>query len=387
MDFEISEDLKLIQETAKDFVKRELLPLERDLLGTGVEPESGCTSLPQDVMDSLKKKAMEMGFWGLSIPKELGGAGIPVLGLCLVEEALAQTIIPFNFGDVIPILFHCNEQQRKKYLDPVIEGSNRYSLALLEPTGASPDSLKTSATKINGHYVIEGQKLVTSTLDIGDFVLVFAVTDAEKPPREGVTCFLVNSNTPGLVATGGGEKRGWQAQVIEPIILNFRQCQVPSENVLGELGHAFALGAKWLPSRRIIRAARCVGVAERLLKVCTEYAKTWEIFRRAISEQTRAQRILADMAIDIQATRLMIYYAASMADGGKNIRRQAAMVKVMATEMVNRAADQTVLLHGGPAHIKGLSVERLCRNAIAASFGEKVLELQRAIIAREVLQG
>lgn len=386
MDFEIPEDLKLIQETAKDFVKRELLPLERDLLGYESEPESTRTSLPQDVMDSLKKKAKEMGFWGLSIPEELGGAGIPVLGLCLVEEALAQTIIPFNFGDVSPILFHCNEEQRREYLDPAIEGSKRYSLALLEPASAGPDSLMATASKVNGHYVIEGQKLVTSTVDIGDFVLVFAVSDPERPPQEGVTCFLVDGNTPGLSAAGGGEKRGWQAQVIEPIILNFQRCQLPARNILGEVGHAFALGARWLPSRRIIRGARCVGVTERLLEVCTEYAKTWDIFRRVISEQIPVQRILADMATDIQAARLMVHYAASMADRGEDVRREAAMVKVFATEMVNRAADQTVLLHGGPVFTRGLSVERLCRNAVASGFGNEALELQRAIIAREILQ-
>lgn len=384
MDFEIPEDLKLIQETARDFVKRELLPLERDLLG--IEVERARTALPQEVMDDIKKKAKEMGFWGLSIPGEFGGAEVPVLGLCLVEEVLAQTIIPFNFGDVTPILFHCNDEQKREYLNPAIEGTKQYCVALLEPESPRPKSLKTIASKDNGYYVIEGQKLVTSTVDIGDFVITFAVTDVEKPPREGVTCFLVARDTSGLTAIGGGEKRGWQARLIEPIVLNFNQCRVPAENILGEVGHAFHLGAKWLPSRRIVRAARFVGIVEKLLEVCAEYAKTWEIFRRPISEQTSVQRILADMATDIEAARFMVYNGACMADGGRDIRREAAMVKVFTTEMANRAAEQAVLLHGGPAHIKGLPVERLCRNATAASFSDEVLELQRAIIARDILQ-
>lgn len=382
MDFEIPEDLKMIQKTTRDFVKRELLPLERDLLGR--EPENARISLPREVADGLKKKAKEIGFWGLSIPEELGGERIPALGLCLVEEELAQTIIPFNFGDVTPILFHCNEEQKEKYLYPAIESTKQYSLALLEPANARPESLKTTASKENGHYVIEGQKLVTSTVDIGDFIITFAITDAEKSPREGVTCFLVDRNAPGLTTIGGGEKKGWRAQVIEPIVLKFSRCQVPAENILGEIGHAFRLGAKWLPSRRIVRGARCIGVAERLLEVCAEYAKTWEVFRRVISEQTRVQRILADIAIDIQATRLMVYYTACMADMGKEFRREAAMVKVFAAEMVNRAADQTMLLHGGPAYTKELSVERLCRNAIAASFSDEALQLQRAMIAHDI---
>jgi acyl-CoA dehydrogenase len=128
-------------------------------------------------------------------------------------------------------------------------------------------------------------------------------------------------------------------------------------------------------------------VGKRLLEVCCEYAKSWEIFGRTISGQTRVQRILADVATDIHAAMLMVYHAACVADKGEDIRREAAMVKVFATEMVNRSADRTVQLHGGPAYTKGLSVERLCRNAIADSFNEEALELQRAIIARYILQG
>jgi acyl-CoA dehydrogenase len=223
-------------------------------------------------------------------------------------------------------------------------------------------------------------------IDIGEFVITFAVTDPEKPPREGVTCFLVDRDTPGLITSGGGENVGWQVKLIKPIVLSFNRCKIPAENILGEIGGAFYLGTKWLPSRTIIRAARCVGVAKRLLKVCCEYAKLWERFGRMVSEQTQTQRILADMAADINAAMLMVYHAACMADKGESIRLEAAMAKVFATEMVNRAADRTVQLHGGPAYTKGLSVERLCRDAIADSFNEETLELQRAIIARDILR-
>ncbi len=379
MDFEISEEEKLTRETARNFVKRMLLPLENDLLYK--EP-----MLSKEVMDNLKKKAKETGFWGVGIPEEFGGPGESVLCLCLVEEELAQTIVPFDFGDVTPILFHCNEKQKKKYLDPAIEGTKRYSLALLEPGNTRLESLKTRASKENGHYVIEGQKLVTQAIEIGDFVITFAVTDPEKPLREGVTCFLVDGDTQGLIASGGGEKVGGNVRLNKPIVLSFNQCKMPAENILGEIGGAFHLGAKWLPSRRIIRAARCVGVAKRLLKVCSEYAQLWDRFGRMVSEQTQTQRILADMTTDINAAMFMVYHAAWLADKGENIRREAAMVKIFATEMVNRAADRTVQLHGGPAHTEGLLVGRLCRDAISASMNEETLELQRAIIARDILR-
>jgi acyl-CoA dehydrogenase len=304
----------------------------------------------------------------------------------LVEEELAQTIVPFDFGDITPILFHCNEKQKKKYLDPAMEGTKRYSLALFEPGNTRLESLKTRASKENGHYVIEGQKLVMQAIDIGEFVIAFAVTDPEKPLREGVTCFLVDGNTQGLIASGGGEKVGGNVRLNKPIVLSFNQCKMPAENILGEIGGAFHLGAKWLPSRRIIRAARCVGVAKRLLKVCSEYAQLWDRFGRMVSEQTQTQRILADMTTDINAAMFMVYHAAWLADKGENIRREAAMVKIFATEMVNRAADRTVQLHGGPAHTEGLLVGRLCRDAISASMNEETLELQRAIIARDILR-
>jgi acyl-CoA dehydrogenase len=381
MDFEISEELKLIRETAMDFVKRGLLPLERDLL----DSENGI--LPKEAMEELKKKAKEIGLSGLRIPKEFGGLGTSILDLCLVEEELSKTIIPFHFGDVSPFLFHCNEEQKKRYLDPSVEGTKQYSIALLEPGTFHLKSLKTMASKENGYYVIEGQKLVMQYFDLGDFVITFAVTDPEKSLREGVTCFLVDRDTAGLMTSTAGREMPRKDTLIEPIILRFNRCQVPVNSILGEIGHGFSLGVKWLPWRRIVRAARCVGVGKRLLEICSEYAKTWESFGRAISGQARVQRILADLATDIQATRLMVYHAAFLADKGEDIRREAAMVKVFATEMLNRAVDKTVQMHGGPVYAKGLFVERLCRNTVEAKFIEETIELQRSIIARDILRG
>jgi hypothetical protein len=133
--------------------------------------------------------------------------------------------------------------------------------------------------------------------DLGDYVITFAVTDPEKSLREGITCFLVDRNTDGLITNSAREEMQRKGPLIEPIILKFNRCKVPVNSILGEIGHAFSLGVKWLPFRRIVRAARCVGVGKRLLEICSEYAKTWEMFGRAISGQTRVQHILADMAI------------------------------------------------------------------------------------------
>ncbi len=381
MDFEISEELKLIRETTIDFVKRGLLPLERDLL----DSENG--TLSKEVMEELKKKAKEVGFWGLRVPEEFGGLGTSVLCLCLVEEELAKTIIPFNFGDVTPLLFHCNEEQRKRYLDPTIEGTKQYSIALVESGTPHLGLLRTMASKENGYYVIEGEKLVMQYFDLGDFVITFAVTDPEKPLREGVTCFLVDRDTAGLMTKSGRNEIRTPKALIEPVILKFNRCKVPVSSILGDVGRAFYLGARWLPWRRIVRAARCVGVGRRLLEICAEYAKTWELCGKTISGQTRVQRMLADLATDIHATKLMVYHAACMADKGEGIQREAAMLKVFATEMLNRAVDKTVQLHGGPAYTKGLFIERLCRNTFEARVIEETLVVQRSMIARGILRG
>lgn len=388
MDFTIPEELKMVQTTVRDFVKDQLLPLEREVLGRDVTFEGGRMSLAPETEERLVEMVKEMGLWGLNIPEELGGIGLGTLGTCLVEEELAKTIIPFNFGDVSPILFDCNEEQRERYFLPVLQRQKCAYLALMEPgKGADPTAMEMRAEKENGYYILNGRKLSLSRVVGGDFAVVFAVTEPGKGVKGGVTCFVVDSDTPGFSVMGGEEKTGWQAQVVEPVFLLFDHCRVPAENVLGEEGRAFYLGSKWLPSRRIVRGARCVGVAQRLLEESTDHAKTWESFGQLVSVWPSVQRALADISIDIHATRLMVYHAAWKADEGEDIHREAAMVKVFATEMVQRVADRAVRTRGGPLHAEGFPLEILCRSAIASSATELALELQRAIIVRDLLQG
>ncbi len=387
MDFTIPEELKMVQNMVKDFVKGQLLPLEREVLGREGDPSSGKLSLNPETEEKLIDMVKSMGFWGLNVPEELGGIGLSILGTCLVEEELAKTIIPFNFGDITPILFECNEKQKERYFRPLFQRQKRAYLALIEPgNGDDPTTMEARAEKINGGYLINGKKISLSRVNGGYFAVVFAVTDPSKGIRGGVTCFLVDSDTPGFSVVGDREKTKRQAQRLEPVSLIFEDCRVPPESVLGEEGKAFYLGSKWLPSRRIIRGAKCVGAAERLLEVSTEHAKTWQSFGQPISGWPSVQAALADMVVDIHATRLMVYHAAVKADGGEEIHREAAMVKVFATEMVQRVADRAVQIRGGPMHAEELPVERLCRNVISAMTTESALKLQKSIIATDVLR-
>ena len=388
MDFTIPEELKMVRTLVRDFVKDQLLPVEREVLGRDVDLAGARLSLTPETEDKLVDMVKEIGLWGLSVPEELGGVGLGVLGTCLVEEELAKTIVPFNFGDVTPILFECNEEQKEHYLLPLLQREKRAYLALMEPgKRADLTAMEMRAERADGSYLLNGRKISLSRLGDDSFAVVFAITDSEKGVRGGVTCFLVDSDTPGFSVIGGKEKTGWQAQVVEPVLLLFNQCRVPAENVLGEEGEAFYLGKKWLPSRRIVRGARCVGAGARLLEVSTEYAKTWERFGQPIFKLPSIQTALADMTTDIHAARLTVYHAAWKADAGEKIHQEAAMVKIFATGMLHRVADRAVQIHGGPAFTEKLPLGRLCRSALAMSATELALELQRAIIVADLLKG
>ena len=325
---------------------------------------------------------------GLNIPEQLGGAGLSVLGTCIVEEELAKTVLPFNFGDVTPILFDCNEEQKKDYFLPLLERKKTAYLALLEPGngGVDPSLMETRAYKKDGGYTLNGKKIAVMKNGNADFWMIFAVTDSTKGLREGVTCFLVDSDTPGISIKGGSGSAGWRAQVAEPATIMLDNCHVSASKVLGEEGKAFQLGRKWLTTRRVVRGARCVGAAIRLLDKATEHVRSWASFGQTISGWPAIKIALAEMAIEIHSARLMVYQAASKADEGQDIRTEAAMVKVYCTEMLKRVADRAVQIKGGPGPVEGLPLEYLCRSLLVQNIGQKTLEVQKSFIAGEIIK-
>ncbi len=386
MDFNLPEELKMLQALVRDFVKDRLLPLERELLGRDGEPSSGKLYLPKEIESDLIRTAKEMGLWGLNLPEELGGVGLSTLGICLVQEELARTIVPFNFGYITPLLFECSEEQKEEYLKPVLEREKRAAIALLEPgEEVAPLTIKTRAEKVDDGYLLNGSKIALSAIGEGDFALVFATTDPEAGVREGVTCFLVDYGTPGFSVLEDGEIR-WQTYFQKPLLLLFKDCLVKREKILGKEGRAFSLGSNWLLRERIIRGARCVGAASRLLEASVEYAKNWEKFGKPVASSLSAQGALADMATDIKAARLMVYSAACKADEGEKMVEEVAMVKVFTSQMLSRCADRAVQIHGGPIPAQELPLERLCQNALVTSAAERALELQKAIITSDLLK-
>ncbi len=387
MDFTIPEDLKMLQTLARDFVKDQLIRLERELLGREATLEGAKRRLSPEKEAELIQMAREMGLWGLGLPEELGGSGLGVLATCLVEEELAKTIIPFNLGDVTPILFDCSEEQKRDYLRPLVEGQKSAYLALFEPgQGLDPSTLQMKAVKANGSYILNGTKIVFSQNSKADFAIVFAVTDSSKRIHEGVTGFLVDSGTPGFSISELKPTLGWKAQVAEPVTLTFENCQVPAWQMLGEEGKAFQLGKKYLMSRRIVRGARSVGAAVRLLDTSVAHAKSWQSYGKMLETWPAIQILLADIATDIRAARLMVHQAACQADEGRNVSDEAAMVKVFTGEMLERVAGRVIQIKGGPGPAQELPLEVLCQSLLVSHIKQRGLQAQKAIIAADLLK-
>jgi alkylation response protein AidB-like acyl-CoA dehydrogenase len=383
MEYELSEELKMIRSLAQDFVEQQLMPLERDILGRAADLSDARAWLSGDKETALVKTVRDMGLWGIGVPAEMGGAGLSTLAVCLVEEELARTVIPFHFGDVTPILFDCSPEQREKYLLPAINNEKRPYLALMENESDGDISCKnTRAEKAGGHYVINGKKLSLSRQAADYFGIVFARLG------EGITCFLVDKGTPGFdISVKGGAGNGRFSQAGETLTITLKDCRVSAGNRLGEEGRAFSLGGKWLPQRRIVRGARCVGIARRLLEEATARATSAESFGQPVHRRSSVRSALADIAARIHAARLMVHEAACLADSGKPIFQAAAMVKVYTTQIVRAAADSAAHIFNGPSYMNGPAMERLYRNASQASLSDSILKRQKSIIAGDIMKG
>jgi alkylation response protein AidB-like acyl-CoA dehydrogenase len=240
--------------------------------------------------------------------------------------------------------------------------------------------MQAKAKKTEGSYILNGKKLSLSRADKNYFAVVF--TKAE----EGVSCFLVDQETEGFNVSGNTERTGWLSRVREPLVLSFENCKVAAENLLGEAGKAFKLGLKWLPQRRIVRSARSVGMARRLLEEAALQAQSASAFGQPAQKRTSVRAALAEMAAGIHASRLMVYEAACMADAGKTIHHQATMVKLHTARMLQGVADMASHVFNGPS-CAGQPLEKLCRHAIENRVQEFALEKQRNIIAADILKG
>jgi acyl-CoA dehydrogenase len=382
MDFQTSDEQRMLVDSLRAFVESELRPHEEE-----VDRNDG---VPDELGQHIKEKAIEMGFFAANMPEEVGGGGLGYTSLALMERELSKTSFALQhfIGRPSEILLACDGDQRERYLLPCVRGDRHECFALTEP-GAGSDimSMATRAKRDGDDYVINGSKHFISSHTLPDFAIVFAVTGVDETARgtrKRVTAFLVDRGAEGFDLRLGPRcisHRGYHNYQ-----LSFDDCRVGRGQILGAEGEGLELANKWLHMGRVWVGAGCCGRAERLLELATEWAASRKQFGQPIGRFQGTSFKLADMATELQAADLLVMQAAWKAEQGSMTTVDAAMAKLFASEMVGRVADHAVQIFGGMGLMDELPIERLWRDARLERIWDGTSEIQRHIIARSLLR-
>lgn len=356
-----------------------------------VDPVADQIEREDRIPDSIIHMCKEMGLFGLSIPVEYGGLGIDMVGKCAIFEEVGKTSNGFttvigahNGIGSVGIVDFGNEQQKKKYLSRMASGEMIGAFALTEPSaGSHAANLKTRAVKKGDRYVINGAKHYITNAPIAGLFTVMTVTDPAKGAK-GITSFLIEKEFPGVKIGKWEEKMGLRGSHSAEVF--FEDCEVPVENVLGEEGKGYTNALKILANGRAGLAARNLGSSQKLLDLSMKFAKERIQFDKPILEQQIIQHYLADMALDIETLRTFTYHVAACVDAGKHVIKEAAMVKLYGSEVYNRVADKAVQIHGGLGYIKDYPIERYYRDARITKIYEGTSEIQKNIIAAQLIK-
>lgn len=370
-------ELDEFRRSLRRFVERELMPFERRVMSAADR-------------EAIQRKTKDAGFWLLTVPEELGGQGLGFSGMAVFWHEISRTTaVPARdhslFGPVPgPILLSLTGAQRQCYLDPVLNGEKTTCFAQTEPdAGADPASMRTRAERKGSDYVINGTKRFITHADKADFAQVMAVTDAAKGARGGISCFLVDMDTPGVTITAKHQTMMGDA----PCEIVFDNAHVPAANRVGEEGEGFATAQRWLNEGRIRHGARACGVAERCLDMAVNYTKQRKTFGEPLADKQGVQWILADCFTELHATKLMVRDAAAKLDAGEDARAETFMVKIYGDEMGFRVADRCLQLHGGIGLTTELPIEKLWRDQRSFMITEGPTEVLRTALAKLIMRG
>ena len=377
MDFNFSEDIKLLVQTVRDFVQHEVEEVAME-----IEEKD---EIPQRIVDMSK----EMGLFGLSIPEQYGGLELDMVGKCAIYEELGKThngfttLIGAHTGiGSVGIVELGTEEQKKKYLPKMAAGEWIGAFALTEPSaGSNAANLKTTAVKKGDKYIINGSKHYISNAVCGHVFTVMASTDLDKGAK-GITSFIVEKDFPGFKLGAVEKKMGLRGS--HSAELFFEDMEVPAENVLGTEGTGYVNALKILANGRAGLAARNLGSCEKLLEMSMAYAMQRSQFGKPIFEQQAVQHMLADMAAEIEVLRSITYRAAWMSDQGMRVVKEASIAKLYGSEVYNRIADLAVQIHGGIGYMRDFPVERFYRDARITKIYEGTSQIQKNIIAGEL---
>ncbi|SFB22680.1 acyl-CoA dehydrogenase [Lentibacillus halodurans] len=379
MDFNLPEDIKLLRENVRKFVKEE------------VEPVAMKIEEDNEIPEKIIEKSKEMGLFSLSIPEEYGGLDLDMVGKCAIYEEIGKThngfttLIGAHTGiGSVGIVELGDEEQKQKYLPKMATGEWIGAFALTEPAaGSNAANLKTTAEKKGDQYIINGSKhYITNAVDANVFT-VMAVTDPSKGAK-GITSFIVEKDFPGFKLGSVEEKMGLRGS--HSAELFFEDMEVPVENVLGEEGQGYVNALKILANGRAGLAARNLGSCEKLLEHCLDYANEREQFGKPLLEIQTVQNMLADISLQMEALRSLTYRVAWMTDQKERVVKEAAIAKLYGSEVYNNIADLAVQIHGGIGYMKDYPIERYYRDARITKIYEGTSEIQRNIIAGELIR-
>ena len=381
MDFELPEELKMLQQQLRRFVDKEIIPIEREAYeGPDMKPE---------VHARLSEMTRKMGLWHYATPVEYGGQGLGMLARVMVWEQIGRTIaLPPRklqiFGPEPSFtLYMMDERQKREYLLPIMRREKTMCFAQTEPeAGGDPGSMRTTAVRDGDDYVINGYKRFITSAKSADFAQVIAATDREKGSHGGISAFLVDMNTPGVTIV-----RAQKTMMDdEPCELAFDNVRVPAWKRIGAEGDGFKLGQGWIIQNRIRHGARALGVMERCLELGSSYAQGRVTFGKPLAQRQAVQWMLVDAYVELQALRLMVYHAAWKYDRGEDVRYDAYMVKIRGDRLSFECADRCMQIHGGVGLTLDLPIEKFWRNQRSMMITEGPEEVLKSALARRIFE-
>ena len=374
----LSEKNRAVRRSVRTFCKRELMPIAKD-----IDQEA---RFPWEVVEKMGK----LGYFGVQIPKKLGGAGMDAMSFMIVIEEISRACaglglcLSVHYGvGVYPLMAFGSEEQKKKWVPPLAKGEKIGAFCLTEPNaGTDAAGIEATAIRDGEHYLINANKVFVTNGGVADVCLIFARTNLEAG-RKGISVVVVERGTPGFVVGDLEDLCGMRANPVSSIRLY--DCRVPVKNLLGKEGMGLQIGLSALDTGRMGIAAQSLGIAQAAFDEAVKYAKERRQFGVPIAKHQAIQMMIADMATQIDAARLMVYRAAVMDNQGKPLSQVAAMAKLFASETACNVTDLAVQIHGGYGYSKSYPVERYYRDARVTRIYEGTSEIQRVVIARSVL--
>ncbi|SCW76795.1 Acyl-CoA dehydrogenase [Paenibacillus tianmuensis] len=377
MHFDLTEEQTLLKKMMRDFAEGEVAP--------GADERDRTKQFPEDVFDKLSK----LGVMGLPFPEQYGGGGADTISFAIAVEELsrvcASTGITYSAHVSLggaPIHLFGTHEQKEKYLTPLCQGEYLGAFGLTEPNaGSDAGGTQTTAQQHDDQWIISGSKCFITNASYAKNLALTAVTDRSKG-TDGISAFIVPTDAPGFTVISNYEKMGLHASNTTELVLE--NVTVPRENLLGKEGHGYKQFLATLDGGRIGIGAMAVGIAQGAYEKSLQYAKERKQFGRSLSAFQAIQFKLADMAMNIEVARNMVYKAAWLKDQGKGFKKEAAMAKLFASEMGMKVCDQAVQIHGGYGYMKEYQVERFFRDVKLLEIGEGTSEIQRMVIARQI---